>query len=40
MKLKAEDFVKDILIDRLRAKVVVVGFDYRFGHKAMGILIY
>ena len=36
MKLKAEDFVKDILIDRLRAKVVVVGFDYRFGHKAMG----
>src|SRR5699024_7716175 len=28
--------VKDILINRLKAKLVTVGFDYRFGHKAAG----
>jgi riboflavin kinase/FMN adenylyltransferase len=27
----AEDYVKDILVDRLRAKVVVIGYDHRFG---------
>lgn len=36
MKLSPEEFVKDILINRLKAKLVTVGFDYRFGHKAAG----
>lgn len=36
MKLHPEEFVKDILIDKLNVKSVVVGFDYRFGHKASG----
>ncbi|CCQ93059.1 Riboflavin biosynthesis protein RibF [[Clostridium] ultunense Esp] len=36
MKLSPEEFVRSILIDRLNAKLVTVGFDYRFGHKAAG----
>jgi riboflavin kinase/FMN adenylyltransferase len=36
MKLSGEEFVKNILIDRIRAKLLVVGFDYRFGYKASG----
>lgn len=36
MKLQPEEFVKNILIDKLNTKLVVVGFDYRFGHKASG----
>ncbi len=36
MKLLPEEFVKDILVDKLKVKSVVVGFDYRFGHKASG----
>lgn len=36
MKLNPEEFVKDILMDKLNTKLVVVGFDYRFGHKASG----
>lgn len=36
MKLLPEEFVKDILIHKLNVKAVVVGFDYRFGHKASG----
>ncbi len=36
MKLSPEEFVKDILINRLKAKLVTVGFDYRFGYKAAG----
>ena len=36
MKLLPEEFVKDILVDKLKVKSVVVGFDYRFGHKALG----
>lgn len=36
MKLKPEEFVKNILVDKLNTKLVVVGFDYRFGHKASG----
>lgn len=35
-KLSPEEFVKDILIDRLNVKLVAVGFDYRFGYKASG----
>ena len=36
MKLSGEEFVENIIIDQLKAKLVTVGFDYRFGHKAMG----
>lgn len=36
MKLLPEQFVKDILVDKLNIKAVIVGFDYRFGHKASG----
>lgn len=36
MKLSPEEFVKKILIEKLNAKSVCVGFDYRFGFKASG----
>jgi riboflavin kinase/FMN adenylyltransferase len=32
----AEDFVRDILIDRLGVQEVVVGYDYAFGHNRKG----
>lgn len=36
MTLSSEDFVKNILIDKLNCRVVVVGFDYHFGYKGEG----
>lgn len=36
MNLSAEEFVKNIIIDKMNGKLVVVGFDYRFGYKASG----
>ncbi len=36
MSLSEEEFIKDILVDKIRCKFAVVGFDYRFGHKAKG----
>ena len=36
MKLSPEEFVKNILVKKLNAKLVTVGFDYRFGYKAAG----
>lgn len=36
MKLSPEEFVNGILIEKLNCKAVVVGTDYRFGHKASG----
>ncbi len=36
MKLSGEEFVENIIIDQLKAKLVTVGFDYRFGYKAVG----
>ena len=36
MKLPAEEFVKEILVKKLNVRLVNIGFDYRFGHKAMG----
>ena len=36
MKLLPEQFVQEILISKLNVKAVIVGFDYRFGHKASG----
>lgn len=34
MKLSGERFVRDIVINKMNAKLLVVGFDYRFGYKA------
>ena len=36
--LSAEEFVQRVLVDRLRASAVVVGEDFRFGHRATGDL--
>lgn len=36
MLMKPYEFIENILIEKLKAKLVVVGFDYRFGHKAQG----
>ncbi len=36
MALSPEDFVKNVLIDKLNCKIVVVGFDYSFGYKGQG----
>ena len=35
-QLPAEDFVKSVLVDGLHAAAVVVGENFRFGHKAAG----
>lgn len=36
MKLSPREFVEKILIRRMNCKSVVIGSDYRFGHKASG----
>ena len=36
MKLSAEEFVKEIIINKMNSKLLVVGFDYKFGYKALG----
>ena len=36
MRLSAEEFIKDIIIEKMNGKLVVVGFDYRFGYEASG----
>lgn len=36
MSLSASDFIEKILKDKINAKLAVVGFDYKFGHKASG----
>ncbi|MCA8837206.1 MAG: riboflavin biosynthesis protein RibF [Proteobacteria bacterium] len=36
LHISAEDFVEKILIDRLKATRVVIGDDFRFGHKRAG----
>jgi riboflavin kinase/FMN adenylyltransferase len=35
-RMKPEAFVKDILIDRLKIKLAVTGFNYRYGYKGQG----
>ncbi len=35
-QLEAEDFVRRILVERMMAAHVVVGYNFRFGHKAAG----
>lgn len=34
--MEAEAFIKEVLIDQLKAKVVCIGENFRFGHKAVG----
>lgn len=36
MHMSPYEFVKKILVEQLHAKFVVIGFDYKFGHKAQG----
>lgn len=36
MKLTGEEFVKEIIINKMNGKLIIAGFDYRFGHKASG----
>ena len=35
-QLSAEDFIKRVLVDAVRARVVFVGVDFRFGHRGRG----
>lgn len=34
--MEAHSFLKDVLIDKLDAKIIIVGSDYRFGNKRLG----
>ena len=34
--MSAEDFVREILVDRLGVKAMVIGDDFRFGHERKG----
>ena len=36
MSIEGEDFIKKVLIERLDAKYIVVGEDFRFGYKRRG----
>lgn len=36
MRLTGEEFVKEILLKKMNGKLLVCGFDYRFGYKASG----
>lgn len=36
MNMEPDDFIKDILVDKLKAKVLVVGTDYCFGKNRSG----
>ncbi|WP_296114998.1 bifunctional riboflavin kinase/FAD synthetase [uncultured Anaerococcus sp.] len=36
MKLTPRDFIKTIITEKLNAKIIIVGNDYRFGYKASG----
>ena len=37
--ISARDFVKDILVDKIGIKEIVVGYDYTFGHNRKGNII-
>ena len=34
MKLSPNDFIDNILVKKLNAKLITIGFNYRFGYKA------
>ena len=35
-RIEPDAFVRDILVDRLGVKEIVIGYDFRFGHKGLG----
>lgn len=35
-KMSPEEFISEVLVDKLQIKNIVVGFNFRFGYKAMG----
>jgi len=35
-RTEPEDFIKNILVGKLNARLVVAGYDYKFGHKGKG----
>ncbi|NLZ52594.1 MAG: bifunctional riboflavin kinase/FAD synthetase [Thermoanaerobacteraceae bacterium] len=35
-KMEYKDFIYNVLIDKCRAKTVVIGFNYKFGYKGLG----
>lgn len=35
-RMSAEDFIKEILVNKMRVKLAVVGFNYRFGYMCKG----
>ncbi|MDY6850678.1 MAG: bifunctional riboflavin kinase/FAD synthetase [Thermodesulfobacteriota bacterium] len=35
-KMEPEDFVRDLLVQRIGVKEIVIGYDYRFGRKGRG----
>ena len=35
-RIEAQDFIRDILVDKLRVKKIAVGEDFRFGYKRRG----
>ena len=35
-QISSQSFVNDILLDRLKAKIIVVGFNHHFGHNRQG----
>lgn len=40
MKMDKDSFIKDILIEKLNVGLVVVGYDFTFGYKALGTAQY
>lgn len=36
MKTKAENYIKEILVNKLKVSAIVCGFNYHFGYKAQG----
>jgi riboflavin kinase/FMN adenylyltransferase len=35
-KIVYTDFIHDILLDKCKAKIIIIGFNYRFGYKGLG----
>jgi len=35
-RIEAEDFVRDILVDKIGVKKLIIGYDYKFGYKGRG----
>ena len=35
-RIPAEDFIKDILVDKIGVAAIIIGYDFRFGHMGRG----